>query len=207
RNDIEDSIQRIILESDVARRVRYRYSDLPYYILKKYIEDYYQASLETLVAQSFYESIGANRTTYLPTLKFSLDEITPTEEATDFRQQKVHGFVHDQGAAMMGGIGGHAGLFANANDVAKLMQMYLWKGYYGGKQYIQPETIDAFNMCYYCEDDVRRGVGFDKPQLDDIGPTCGCVSMMSFGHSGFTGTYSWSDPVTEMIYVFLSNRT
>lgn len=207
RNDLEDSIHQIIRESDVARRIRYKYSDLPFYILKKYFEDHYGRPLEQLVQDFFYKPIGANRTGYLPTLHFSLDEIVPTEMDIDFRQQKVHGFVHDQGAAMMGGVGGHAGLFANANDVAKLMQMYLWNGMYGGRQYISQETIDAFNACYYCEEDVRRGVGFDKPQLDDIGPTCGCVSMTSFGHSGFTGTYTWADPETGIVYVFLSNRT
>jgi len=118
----------------------------------------------------------------------------------------LHGYVHDQGAAMLGGIGGQAGLFSNANDVAKIMQMYLNGGEYGGKRYLKQETIDMFNTCYYCEDEVRRGVGFDKPQLKDVGPTCGCVSMTSFGHSGFTGTLTWADPHEEIVYVFLSNR-
>src|SRR5690606_8738115 len=136
----------------------------------------------------------------LPTLKFPLNQITPTENDIDFRHQKVHGFVHDQGAAMMGGVSGHAGLFANANDVAKIMQLFLWNGYYGGKRYIKPETIGLFNTCHFCEKKVRRGIGFDKPQLGDAGPTCGCVSMTSFGHSGFTGTYTWADPETEIIY-------
>ena len=108
---------------------------------------------------------------------------------------------------MLGGVSGHAGLFGNANDVAKIMQMYLWKGFYGGKRYIKPETIDAFNTCYFCENNVRRGVGFDKPQLGESGPTCGCVSLTSFGHSGFTGTFTWADPEQEIVYVFLSNRT
>ena len=121
--------------------------------------------------------------------------------------QKVHGYVHDQGAAMIGGVGGHAGVFSNSNDIAKIMQMYLWKGFYGGKRYFNPETLDMFNTCYYCEEDIRRGVGFDKPQLGESGPTCGCVSMTSFGHSGFTGTLTWADPEQEIVYVFLSNRT
>jgi CubicO group peptidase (beta-lactamase class C family) len=111
------------------------------------------------------------------------------------------------GAAMQNGVGGHAGVFSNANDVAKIMQMYLQKGYYGGKRYLKPETIDKFNRCYFCEDNNRRGIGFDKPQLGDSGPTCGCLSMTSFGHSGFTGTYTWADPEEEIVYVFLANRT
>jgi CubicO group peptidase (beta-lactamase class C family) len=107
---------------------------------------------------------------------------------------------------MQGGIGGHAGLFSNANDVAKIMQMYLNGGSYGGKRYLDQKTLDKFNTCYYCEENVRRGVGFDKPQLGSAGPTCGCVSLSSFGHSGFTGTFAWADPEEEIVYVFLSNR-
>ena len=115
--------------------------------------------------------------------------------------------MHDMAAAMQGGVGGHAGLFSNANDVAKIMQMYLQGGYYGGDRFLQSRTIEKFNKCYFCNEDVRRGVGFDKPQLEPHGPTCGCVSRKSFGHSGFTGTYTWADPEKEIIYVFLSNRT
>ena len=111
------------------------------------------------------------------------------------------------GAAMQGGVGGHAGLFLNANDVAKIMQMYLQRGYYGGSRFFNESTIEKFNTCYYCEDNNRRGIGFDKPQLDDGSSTCGCVPMSSFGHSGFTGTYAWADPENNIVYVFLSNRT
>ena len=160
-----------------------------------------------MVQSNYYESLGANYSTYLPLQKFSKADIVPTEEDDYFRKQKVHGYVHDQGSAMLGGVSGHAGLFSNANDVAKIMQMYLWDGFYGGTRYFGPETMQAFNTCYYCDDDVRRGVGFDKPQLGDMGPTCGCVSMTSFGHSGFTGTFTWADPEEEIVYVFLSNRT
>ena len=111
------------------------------------------------------------------------------------------------GAAMLGGIGGHAGLFSTANDVAKLMQMFMQKGYYGGKRYFKNTTVDKFNHRYYANDSVRRGVGFDKPQLNkNEKATCDCVSESSFGHSGFTGTYTWADPETEIVYVFLSNR-
>jgi len=207
REDMTDSIYDMILKSDLRRKLNYKYSDLPYYILKKYLEEFFGSPLEVLVQRDFYKSLGANYTTYLPLEKFSKKNIPPTEDDTIFRMQKVQGYVHDQGAAMLGGVSGHAGLFSNANDIAKIMQMYLWKGFYGGKRYLKPETIEMFNTCYYCEDDVRRGVGFDKPQLDDIGPTCGCVSMSSFGHSGFTGTFTWADPEKEIVYVFLSNRT
>jgi CubicO group peptidase (beta-lactamase class C family) len=150
--------------------------------------------------------MGMNYMGYQPLTRYGKEQIVPTENDNSFRNQLVHGYVHDQGAAMQGGIGGHAGLFSNANDVAKMMQMYMQGGYYGGVQYLKQETINIFNHCYYCGDGVRRGVGFDKPQLGTVGPTCGCVGMTSFGHSGFTGTYTWADPETEIIYVFLSNR-
>jgi len=162
--------------------------------------------LHELTANHFYKSMGMNHMGYLPLERFPKSQIAPTENDQLFRGQLIHGYVHDQGAAMQGGIGGHAGLFSNANDVAKMMQMYLQNGFYGGKQYFKQKTIMKFNTCYYCEDEVRRGVGFDKPQLDEVGPTCGCVSMTSFGHSGFTGAYTWADPESEIVYVFLSNR-
>ncbi len=207
RKDYKDSIQQIIKDTELLSRLRYRYSDLPYYILKEYIESYYDKSLSELVQDHFYQSLGANYTTYNPRDKFSLKDIVPSEVDDYYRYQEVHGYVHDMGAAMQEGVGGHAGIFSNANDVAKIMQMYLQKGFYGGNRYFKSATIDKFNKCYYCHKDNRRGVGFDKPQLGDEGPTCGCISMTSFGHSGFTGTYAWADPEEEIVYVFLANRT
>ena len=207
RNDMKDSIYLKIKESELYNRLRYKYSDLPFYILKEFLERHHNKKFKDLVQNELYQSIGANHTTFLPLEKFTLDMIPPTEIDQYFRMQKIHGFVHDQGAALLGGVSGHAGLFSNANDIAKIMQMYLWNGSYGNYQYIKSETIDLFNSCNFCDVDVRRGVGFDKPQLDDIGPTCGCISMNSFGHSGFTGTFTWADPDEEIIYVFLSNRT
>ena len=207
RYDYPDTIQKIIKDSDLLSTLRYRYSDFPYYILKKYIEGYYDKTLDELVQDHFYQSLGANYTTYNPSSKFSDENIVPTEIDDYFRYQKIQGYVHDMGAAMQNGVGGHAGVFSNANDVAKIMQMYLQKGYYGGQRYFKTETIDKFNTCYFCTKNNRRGIGFDKPQLGEDGPTCGCVSMTSFGHSGFTGTYAWADPDEDIVYIFLSNRT
>ena len=207
RSDYKDSINGIIKDSELLDRLRYRYSDFPYYILKKFIEKHYDKGLDEIVQNHFYQSLGANYTLYNPYHKISNKKIVPTEVDDYYRYGKVHGFVHDMGAAMQNGVGGHAGVFSNANDVAKIMQMYLQKGFYGGKRYLKPETVDMFNTCYFCEKDNRRGVGFDKPQLGEKGPTCGCISMTSFGHSGFTGTYAWADPEEEIVYVFLANRT
>ncbi|MFT4942521.1 MAG: beta-N-acetylhexosaminidase [Candidatus Paceibacteria bacterium] len=207
KREYKDSIYRFIKESELREKVAYKYSDLPYYLLMKYLEEYYGSPLESLVQQNFYETLGAYSMTYKPLHKFHKNSIVPTEEDTYFRMQKVHGYVHDQGAAMLGGVSGHAGLFSTANDVAKMMQLFLNGGSYGEKQYLSQEVINDFNTCYYCDDDVRRGIGFDKPQLEDSGPTCGCVSMSSFGHSGFTGTFTWADPDQDIVYVFMSNRT
>ena len=207
RSDYPDSIQKVIRETELLSTQRYRYSDLPYYILKKYIEGYYKKTLDELVQDHFYQSLGANYTTYNPSAQFSNRNLIPTEVDDYFRFKEVRGYVHDMGAAMQNGVGGHAGVFSNANDVAKIMQMYLQKGFYGGKRYLKTETIDKFNTAYYKHKNVRRGIGFDKPQLGDSGPTCGCLSMKSFGHSGFTGTYAWADPDEEIVYIFLANRT
>ena len=207
RKDFRDSIQNKIIASELLQEKKYRYSDLPYYIIKLIIEKHYDLPLDALVQQHFYKSLGANFTTYKPLEKFNKSQIIPTEIDDYFRYDTVHGYVHDMGAAMQDGVGGHAGLFSNANDVAKLMQMYLQEGVYGGKRYFSPNTFNTFNTCHYCDEENRRGIGFDKPQLEEEGPTCGCLSMTSFGHSGFTGTYAWADPEEEIVYVFLANRT
>ena len=206
-NSYKDSIYKFIRDSEQRLEAGYKYSDLGYYLFKEALEKKYKSSLDDLVQEQFYKPLGANRMTYLPLNKLDKSSIVPSEKDTYYRNQLLHGYVHDMGAAMLGGVGGHAGLFANANDVAKVMQLYLQKGYYGGKRYFKEETFDKFNMRYYSDKKVRRGLGFDKPQLDpEIKATCGCVSDESFGHSGFTGAYTWADPESEILYVFLSNR-
>ena len=133
----------------------------------------------------------------------------PSENDNIFRHQVVKGYVNDQGAAMLGGVSGHAGLFSNATDLSKLGQLFLNKGTYGDEYYFSPKTIDVFNKAYYKRKDNRRALGFDKPALvkGDVGPTCESASQQSFGHSGFTGAYMWVDPKNSSVYVFLSNRT
>jgi CubicO group peptidase (beta-lactamase class C family) len=151
--------------------------------------------------------MGLYHTSYNPLSKVPKDLIVPSEIDTYYRNQELQGYVHDMGAAMQNGVGGHAGLFSNANDVAKIMQMYIQGGSYGGQQYLQPQTIHLFNQRYFANQNNRRGIGFDKQQFEDPGPTCLCASDRSFGHSGFTGTFAWADPDYDLVYVFLSNRT
>lgn len=185
----------------------YKYSDFPFIILKEYLEREANMGLDALVEKQFYSSLGMNRTTFNPLRKFDISEIVPTEVDTYYRHQLLQGYVHDMAAAMQGGVGGQAGLFSNALDVAKMMQLYLQKGNYGTERYFSEKTFNTFNQLYYDLKKNRRGLGFDKPTGDKNGPTCDCVSMDSFGHTGFTGTMAWADPKTETIFVFLSNRT
>ncbi|MAR39270.1 MAG: hypothetical protein CMD22_01045 [Flavobacteriales bacterium] len=144
--------------------------------------------------------------TYLPLDHLDEDRIVPTEQDYIFRSQLIKGYVHDMGAAMLGGVGGHAGLFSNSNDLAKLMQMYLNEGEYAEERYISSSTLQDFTACQFPENNNRRALGFDKPEPEEGGPTCEGVSLSSFGHTGFTGTIAWVDPNTELIYIFLSNR-
>ncbi len=206
RSDYKDSIYTKVVNSELRDTLEYKYSDLPYYILQKFIENETQTALDTLAENYFYKPMGLRHLKFFPLNHFNKTKIVPTEYDSEWRQTLVHGTVHDQGATMLGGVGGHAGLFGNARDVATFMNLYLNGGKMAGKTYFRPSTMVKFNTCYFCEQNVRRGVGFDKPQLEDIGPTCGCLSMSSFGHSGFTGTYAWADPEEDIIYVFLSNR-
>jgi beta-glucosidase-like glycosyl hydrolase/CubicO group peptidase (beta-lactamase class C family) len=203
-----DTIFRKICHSELSGTKEYKYSDLGFYLCKQIIETLTDSSIYDYAYHNFYKYIGTGTLGYLPLNRFPRDRIVPTENDLVFRRQLLQGYVHDPGAAMLGGIGGHAGLFSNANDLAKIMQMYLQKGFYGGRRFISRETFDLFNTSYYHEEGVRRGLGFDKPEPDETktGPTIPDVSASSFGHSGFTGTYTWADPESGLLYVFLSNR-
>ena len=208
RSNIRDTMFAMLAKSPL-KGTDYRYSDLGYYLFQEMLEERFNEPLDKWVANTFYVPLGAHRLTYNPFDRgFSKSEIVPTEEDRYWRNTTVHGSVHDMGAAMMNGVAGHAGLFANANDLAKMMQMYLNGGYYGGHRYFQESTIELFSGCAFCELQNRRGLGFDRKQLEDgPGPSCTCASEQSFGHTGFTGTMVWMDPEEQLLYIFLSNRT
>src|SRR5690554_4340094 len=205
RDNYEDEIFKIILSKPLKAR-SYKYSDLGYYFAKKIIEKTVAKPLDEFVNDEFYAPMGLTTLGYHPLSRFDLSQIAPTEQDTYYRHQLVHGHVHDMGAAMMNGVGGHAGLFSNATDLAGFMQMLLNKGNYGGNQYLSPEVIEEYTACQYCPRN-RRGAGFDKPvNTGTGGPAAEAVSKASFGHSGFTGTLAWADPNYNINYVFLSNR-
>ncbi len=206
RKEYKDSIRHWLVNHGIHKEKEYRYSDLGYYFYKDIIEKHYNSGLDRVSDSLFYTPLGATTLTYKPLEKFSKSEINPTENDMNFRKRLVHGTVHDPGAAMLGGVAGHAGLFSNANDLAKMFQMYLNKGEYGGERFLSADVINEFTKVQFPEEENRRGAGFDKPTDDDSGPSCSCVSKSSYGHSGFTGTLVWADPEKDLIYIFLSNR-
>ncbi len=206
RKDYKDTIYQRIADSPLLSRRKYSYSDFPFYLSRKFFKTFYHTDMDTLVQRHFYKSLGANRLGYRPRDRFSRSEIAPTENDDYFRDQTIWGDVHDEGAAMLGGVSGHAGLFGNANDVAKMMQLFLNKGTYGGKIYFSPETFDKFNHQYYRDNNVRRALILDKPQpKGEVGPTSDYASNHSFGHLGFTGTKAWADPDEDLLFVILTN--
>lgn len=196
-----------IAKSEVGEKV-YQYSDLGFYLFRDLVEISTNQAFDEYVYDEFYKPLGLINMHFKPRRYFAMDRICPTEFDKTFRHQLLQGDVHDQGAAMMGGVSGHAGLFANAYDVAVMMQMMLNGGIYGGREFINSEIIDEFNTAHFIENDNRRGLGFDKALLkyEDHLSNCKSASPTSFGHSGFTGTYAWSDPENGLVYVFLSNR-
>lgn len=182
----------------------YAYSDLGFYMMKRVAETMLNQPLNEFMDQNFYSPLGLSTLTYMPLLKHSREIIAPTEDDNYFRKNLVWGTVHDQGAAMMGGVGGHAGLFSNANDLAVLLQMNMNNGNYGGHRYYGTDVVSEFAEQQYKAS--RRGLGWDKPALDGNGATSSMASESTFGHTGFTGTGAWVDPENKLIYVFLSNR-
>jgi beta-N-acetylhexosaminidase len=206
RNDYKDSIFKSIVESNLSKKSKYEYSDLGYYILHEIFKKRFNIQIEKYVVDSFYVPMGLQNIGYLPRQKFDTNLIAPTELDKEFRKQLVRGYVHDPGAAMLGGVGCHAGLFSTAHDLAEIGQLLLNSGMYNGKHYIDSCTIKQFNHRYYKNN--RRAIIFDKPEADTTkdSPVSRYVSDISFGHTGFTGTMIWVDPVYDLVFVFLSNR-
>lgn len=194
-------------KEDPDKPYDYKYSDIGFYIIQKLIEEVSGMALSTFLQTFLYDPLGLQHLAFLPKEKFDLKQIVPSAIDDTFRKGKIWGNVHDEIASLYGGVAGHAGLFSNAFDLARIMQMILQKGYYGGSDYFLPSTIDEFTSRQYLRN--RRGLGWDKPEYvgDEYNPASYYASRSSYGHSGFTGTYTWVDPEYNLIYVFLSNRT
>ncbi|MDR2815016.1 MAG: serine hydrolase [Prevotellaceae bacterium] len=202
---IREKVYQLIDNTPLLEK-RYRYSDLGFYYLQRLVENVSGKGLDVIADSLFYKPLGMKSTTFLPLRNFDRKNIVPTEWEYSFRHQSIHGYVHDHGAATVGGVAGHAGLFSTAYDMAKMMQMFLWHGRYGDTQLLKPETVNKFTKIHVAGN--RRGLGFDKPEPDPqkASPVCREASPASYGHSGFTGTFVWVDPKRELVYVFLSNR-
>lgn len=208
RDDWVDTIYSRILKSELGPSGKYVYSDNDFIFLGKVVEAITGRTLDNYAKDEFYDKLKMTSTGFKPRERFVLSEIEPTEQEIFFRSQLLRGDVHDPGAAMFGGVAGHAGLFSNVDDLAIMAQMLLNGGKYMGQSYIKKETIDNFTA--YHSDISRRGFGFDKPEKDNatrkVPYPCRSASPLTFGHTGFTGTCIWIDPKYDLIYIFLSNR-
>jgi beta-glucosidase-like glycosyl hydrolase/CubicO group peptidase (beta-lactamase class C family) len=202
---------REIRDSKTGPKV-YRYSDLTFILAAEIVESLTDTTIDRFAPVNIYRPIGAFDITYNPYEKYPRERIVPTEHDSLFRHQLIRGTVHDENAAMLGGVSGHAGLFATGNDLMKLMEMYRRGGEYGGVRILSADVLREYTRVQYPENDNRRGLGFDKPLLgnDTLPPgeayPAISASPASFGHSGFTGTFVWIDPDAEITYVFMSNR-
>ncbi|HEY0054529.1 MAG TPA: serine hydrolase [Pedobacter sp.] len=204
-NYFEEVMWPRMLNSRLSVRGKHVYSDLSMYIMKDIIEHIIMERLDKYVSNQFYSPLGMYTAGFNPRERFSKTKIVPTEQDAYFRKTLLEGYVHDQGAAMAGGVSGHAGLFSSANDLAILFQMILNGGTYGGKEYFKPETIKLFTSKY--SNVSRRGLGFDRwdPDRTNRYPS-DLASDKTYGHTGYTGTCVWVDPEYDLIYIFLSNR-
>ncbi len=203
--EMQEIVYQIIYDSKLLSRRRYKYSDLGFYLFKLIVEKLTQQQLDQYVENNIYKKLGAYSLCYNPLDKgFLKSQITPTEYDYRFRKQLVNGYVHDYGASLLQGVGGHAGLFSSANDLAKLFQMYLSNGKYASEQYLSHQAIKKFTSRPFFRN--RRALGFDATDGNGEGPACSLSSSLSFGHTGFTGCMVWADPKYDFIYIFLSNR-
>lgn len=183
---------------------KYLYSDLCYYFLQPIMEKITNEKENNYVRKYIYDLMGLKNINYTPLAFYPRYRIVPTENDQYFRKQLLWGHVHDPGAAMLGGVGGHAGLFSNAFDLAQIMQLFLNGGKYAGHQFFDEATVKEFTRAQFKGN--KRGAGFDRPNASGGGTCDELASQKSFGHSGFTGTLAWADPKNEVVFVFLSNR-
>lgn len=208
--EIMEKLWQWVVDSQIREKTErtpydYKYSDMGYYLLQRLVEALLNQPMEDFLTQNLYDPLGLTTLSYLPLCKFPIDRIAPTEDDQEFRKSLIKGSVHDQGAALIGGVAGHAGLFSNVNDLAKLLQMHLQNGEYGGETYYKATTLEEFRIPQYKSN--RRGAGWDKPLAGAwYGPTSEYASPKTFGHTGFTGTAAWADPEFDLLYIFLSNR-
>ncbi len=210
RNDFIKQVITDIAKSPLLQKKEYVYSDLGMGLFRFVTERLTNKTFPEYLTYEFYKPLGAVSTGFNPYEKYPVEQIAPTEDDQYFRKEQLQGFVHDEMAAVLGGVSGNAGLFSTANDLGKLMQMYLQLGYYGGKQYISPETVKEFTKVQFPQSNNHRALGFDKPSPGIKGEKnkfpATDASPESYGHTGYTGTFVWMDPENQLQVIFLSNR-
>lgn len=209
RSDFKNQMMTDIAKSSLRSTKEFHYSDLGFSLFPEITKRLTSVSFQDFLNQEFYSQLGAGTLVFRPFEHFPTNQILPTENDQIFRKELLQGFVHDETAALMGGISGNAGLFGSANDLAKLMQLFLQGGFYGGKQYIDSTTVSLFTKTQFPNSENRRALGFDKPLKGPNGKNkfpAADASQLSFGHTGFTGTFVWADPENQTLFIFLSNR-
>ncbi len=210
RSDFEKQVITDIAQSPLLPKKEYVYSDLGMGLFRFVTERLANKSFQEYLANEFYKPLGAVSTGFKPYERYPIEQIAPTENDQYFRKEQLQGYVHDEMAAVLGGVSGNAGLFSSANDLGKLMQMYLQSGYYGGRQYIAQETVKEFTRVQFPQSNNHRALGFDKPSPGIKGQKnkfpAADASPESYGHTGYTGTFIWMDPENQLLVIFLSNR-
>jgi beta-glucosidase-like glycosyl hydrolase/CubicO group peptidase (beta-lactamase class C family) len=208
----KQKIFRKIRDSELLKEKKYAYSDLSFILMPDLLEQLTGKKYEKVIRNEFHLPLGATTVNYNGYKHFDLKRFVPTERDEHFRNELLRGFVHDETAAMMGGVSGHAGLFGTTNDLAKIMQFYLNGGSYGDFHYLDTATVNEFTRIQFPDNENRRGLGFDKPYIDngskgiDESYPAPKSGSLSFGHSGYTGTFAWADPSTGLLFIFMSNR-
>ena len=212
KNRFKNKMLRIINRSEVNKDKTYRYSGLTFLIFPEIITQLTGMDYDTYLKETFYDPLGCKNMGFNPTKWQVTNKIVPTEVDTLYRKTLTRGWVHDENASLLGGVSGNAGLFATAEDLARLMQMYQNYGLFNGKRYLSEAVLKEFISVQFSKNKNRRGLGFDKPLLNnselDISEAYPApeASSESFGHSGFTGTFAWADPKNQLVFIFLSNR-
>lgn len=205
-DSFKDTILSNIKDSELGTRGKYKYSCVNFILLKIMVENLTHEPIDKYLQQHFFDRLGGFTTTYNPLRKIDTTRIVPTEDDRFIRKQLLRGYVHDEAAAFQGGVSGNAGLFSNAGDLAKVLQLYLNDGTYGNETYFSAATAKLFTQSK--SPTSRRGLGFDKPDTENLDNSpCGELAPATvFGHTGYTGTSFWVDPENNLIYIFLSNR-
>ncbi len=209
RSDFYKRIRKTIKKEKVTENPKYLYSGIFFYLVPELVEQLTGSKLNDYLSDNFFRPIEASTLTFNPLGKFGISQIVPTEIDTFFRHSLIHGKVHDEGAILMKGISGNAGLFGSSNDVAKVWEMLIEDGSYCGIEFLKPETIALFTTTQYPNLENRRGLTFDKPLLEYdsiISSVAKSATIRSFGHTGYTGTLAWADPGNDLVFIFLSNR-